>query len=250
MSKKNLITSIEEQSMNAIPSIRTEIYDGWVLRFSDGYTKRGNSINPLYFSKGNLKRKIENIEQIYKARNLKVVYKMTDQVHPSDLDKVLEKSGYCLEGVTSVQILPLIAIEKPSGSKVLLYHTFHEKWFHSFCEINDICDSQQPILKKVLEKITPETCYISLTDPSDTVVACGLGVLEDEYIGLFEIITKKGFRKQGYGKELIQHLLYWGKEKGAKYAYLQVVLDNIPALKLYSKFGFEEKYTYWYRIKN
>ena len=43
-----IITQLEELSINAWPSLQTMLYDGWVLRFSDGYTKRANSSNPLY----------------------------------------------------------------------------------------------------------------------------------------------------------------------------------------------------------
>ncbi|MBK5484263.1 GNAT family N-acetyltransferase [Peribacillus sp. TH16] len=102
----------------------------------------------------------------------------------------------------------------------------------------------------MLENIIPDRCFMLLTDDSGTVLACGLGVLEGEYLGLFNIVTQEKFRNQGYGAKLNKNLLHWGKENGAKYAYLQVILSNAPALNLYAKLGFEEKYKYWYRIKN
>ncbi|MFC5734669.1 GNAT family N-acetyltransferase [Cytobacillus gottheilii] len=54
--------------------------------------------------------------------------------------------------------------------------------------------------------------------------------LGSEYIGLFDIVTTEKYRNRGYGSKLIQNILQWGKENGAKYAYLQVILNNTPAL--------------------
>ena len=72
MATKKLIQKIEELSMNALPGIQMNVYDGWILRFADGYTKRANSINPIYFSNEDLNNKIENAEQMYRKRKLKI----------------------------------------------------------------------------------------------------------------------------------------------------------------------------------
>ena len=54
---------------------------------------------------------------------------------------------------------------------------------------------------------------------------------------------------QGIASKLIAHLLGWGRDRGAQQAYLQVSIHNLPAIGLYKKLGFEEKYLYWYRVK-
>lgn len=58
---------IEELSLNHWQSLSTLLYDGWVLRFADGYTKRANSINPIHYSTCNLTIKIKECENIYSA---------------------------------------------------------------------------------------------------------------------------------------------------------------------------------------
>ncbi|MBL3641210.1 GNAT family N-acetyltransferase [Bacillus sp. RHFB] len=249
MDQSKWIQKIEELSLNALPAMQTQIYDGWVIRFADGYMKRANSISPIYPSNENVKKKISNCEQLYFARNDKAVYKVTPQANPINLDRVLEESGYALEGTTSVQVLNLTDTESPNETNVIKYDHLHDEWFHDFCQLSNIDDHDRTILKKMLGNIIPKTCFMLLTDEGGTVTAIGLGVLEDEYIGLYNIITHEKFRNQGNGAILIRNLLHWGKENGAKNAYLQVIETNAPALSLYGKLGFEEKYKYWYRIK-
>jgi len=43
-----MIQRIEELSMNALPALSTVFLNGWILRFSNGYTRRANSVNPIY----------------------------------------------------------------------------------------------------------------------------------------------------------------------------------------------------------
>jgi ribosomal protein S18 acetylase RimI-like enzyme len=81
------------------------------------------------------------------------------------------------------------------------------------------------------------------------MVGCALGVLQNDYIGIFDVIVHPDCRGQGYGERLVRALLGWGKQNLAQAAYLQVMANNAPALRLYNRLGFREKYQYWYRVK-
>jgi len=48
MKKKEMIRRMEEISNNPLPSLNAYLYDGWILRSSLGFTKRANSVSPLY----------------------------------------------------------------------------------------------------------------------------------------------------------------------------------------------------------
>ncbi len=250
MNEDGQIQKIEELSINAFPSLQTQLVDGWLLRISNGYSKRANSISPLYATHGIISEKIKEVEQIYQARNLPVMFKLTPRVFPKNLDSILDQVGYSLEGLTSVQVLSFdeFVVNLPLSSNIIIYDCLEDKWFNSFCELNNMKESDQSTLKKMLETIVPEVCYVLLFNDKKEVLACGMGVLEDDYIGLFDIVTNPKYRNKGYGMQLILNILDWGKANGAKRAYLQVVLDNIPALNLYKKLGFKEAYKYWYRI--
>lgn len=81
------------------------------------------------------------------------------------------------------------------------------------------------------------------------MAACGLGVLEREKIGLFDIRVKDCYRRLGLGTEICRQIIKEGKKYGANEVYLQVASVNEGAIRLYEKLGFTNAYTYWYRVK-
>ena len=83
------IRTIEEISLNAFPCLEQILYDGWILRFAEGYTKRANSVNPIYPSFQSLDDKIKRCEQIYWRKNLSCVFRLTS-LAPAEIDQALE----------------------------------------------------------------------------------------------------------------------------------------------------------------
>lgn len=244
------ITALEEMSMNAQPSLQTLLRDGWVLRFNNGYTKRANSVQPIYYSTEDIQSKIIEMESFYLNRGLPVVYKMTEQVYPIKLDVELDVQGYEKIDDTSVQVMKITDKHTPTylSSEVIRSTECSEEWLNHYITLNEVNINFLNTLKKMLDNIIPSTYYV-LVKEGENVVACGLGVLQNKYIGLFDIVTHPEYRRKGYGKKLIDTILHWGKTNGAEFAYLQVMLENKGALRLYEKLGFKEEYQYWYRRK-
>jgi N-acetylglutamate synthase len=48
------IKTVEEISLNAWHPLEQILYDGWILRFAEGYIKRANLVNPVYLSTQNI----------------------------------------------------------------------------------------------------------------------------------------------------------------------------------------------------
>ena len=243
-----MITQLEELSLNAWPALQTLLYDGWVLRFSNGYTRRANSINPLYPSSLGLDEKLHFCEDFYRGRNLPVVFKITDQSLPGELDQYLEEVGYAEEAATSVQTLALNTFNQKPASNLILWEDLQDEWLEAFCRMSPGVASQQPTLRQMLLNILPAHCFAALR-VDGSIVACGLAVAQSGAMGLFDIVTDSALRQRGYGRQVLTGLLAWGKARQTHSAYLQVMLNNAPALSLYSKMGFLEKYQYWYRVK-
>lgn len=225
------------------------VYDGWILRFADGYTKRANSVNPLYSSSIDIDKKIRFCEDIYQKQDLPTVFKMTSSVFPGDLDEKLHAKGYQIDSPTSVQTIDLSAVNLQETEMPELGVDLSDTWLESFCSISAVSRMHRKTLQKILINIVPNHCFVAIKS-NESIVACGLGVLQSGYVGLFDIITDKEFRNRGYGQQIVKSILDWGKQNKAQMGYLQVMLNNIPALYLYAKIGFVERYQYWYRLKS
>jgi GNAT superfamily N-acetyltransferase len=234
--------------MNAWPALRTFLYDGWVVRFGGGYTRRANSVNPIYPSTIDTNKKITFCHELYAGQGLKTIFKLTREIYPLDLDSVLKRNGYIAEAETSVQTMPLHMLEAKEYGPVRIVTYIDNGWIDAFFRMTDSPVEHKTTLKAILKRIATPKClaYIKV---DNKIVACGLGVFEQEMIGLFDIIVASGFRGKGYAKRIVNGILLWAKKEGAKTAYLQVMVENKTALGLYNKLGFAEQYRYWYRVK-
>jgi ribosomal protein S18 acetylase RimI-like enzyme len=238
----------EEILLNQWQPLQTMLYDGWVLRFANGYTKRANSVNPIYFSTIDVVDKINHCERIYASHRLKTTFKITPFIQPKNLDEILNHEGYSTIDHTSVQRIDLKQLEQPNNQRVHIDDRVNEEWLHHFCVLNEVNNKHKETMKLMLSNQLSEKGFFTLFD-NDDVVACGLGMIERNALGIFDIVTNKNYRNLGWGEQLMLHILQWGRNGGADYSYLAVLLHNQPALKLYSKVGYKEIYKYWYRVK-
>lgn len=253
-SSTSTIRLLEELSLNAWPALQTLWLDGWLLRFAEGYTRRANSVQPLYstIEEGNLIKRIEHCESLYaSARRQNVVFKMTGAAMPNRLDAVLAQRGYSHEAETSVQTLDLHTFSpaRLGQGQVTIQSQVSEEWLAAYMETGNVAVPHRPVLRQMLSNIVVPTTAFAILRRNSKITAVGMAVAERGHVGLFDIITAPQWRGQGLGTHLVTSLLAWGRDKGATSAYLQVMRNNSAALRLYAKLGFVDAYGYWYRVK-
>jgi GNAT superfamily N-acetyltransferase len=244
---KSDVRQIEEVALNAWPSLQTLVYDGWLLRFANGYTKRANSVVPLYPGARPLEEKISYCERMYQQHNQPVIFRLpsfVEGVH--ELDAALAAQGYQSLDETIVQLSDLGHASYTQPDRA--YHLLDaDRWLPIYHGMEK-GRTDRATHERILQAIMSPTSYIAVMEAQH--VACGLGVYERGYVGLFDMVTDPAHRRQGYGMDVVHSLLAWGQAVyDAGYAYLQVMADNTPAISLYGKCGFEECYRYWYRVK-
>jgi N-acetylglutamate synthase len=252
--------SIEEMSLSAWPALQTILYDGWVVRFAEGYTKRSNSVNPLYASTLPSAEKIEACEAMYSSRGLPAVFKITEAEAQRPIDAALAAAGYAKADETRVMTLDLAAAAPaargaesaageaaPSGAPVSLAESFDEEWIDAFCACGRH-EAERPTIARILGNVVVRTAVAAAREEG-AMVGCGYGAIDRGWVGLFDIAVREDRRRHGHGERVVASILARARELGARRAYLQVVAGNAPAERLYERLGFREAYRYWYRRK-
>lgn len=248
MTDPALICHVEELSLNAWPARQTLLDDGWVLRFGDGYTRRANAIYPLYPSQHRLEEKLKACEALYHSQGQPSIFKLTEASQPAGLDEFLAAQGYTTDAQTSVQFLDIRHEEWTAPQDVTLSEAPDADWLAAYARMSGLKNEEMRLHEALVRAILPARRFASVR-VGDDVVACGLAVLQDGWVGFYDIRTDPAFRRQGHAQGVMKSLLAWAKAAGAAQSYLQMMLNNPPALALYAGLGFRQIYHYWYRMK-
>ncbi len=105
--------------------------------------------------------------------------------------------------------------------------------------------ARAPAVADLFDRVSLQTAFVTVTvENVDAAVA--LGVLDGDWLGVFNMATLPQLRRRGAGRAALVGLADWAGQKGATTSYLQVDLDNRPALDLYRAVGFRHAYRYAY----
>jgi len=241
-----LIQMIETLSFKALPALEQLEYDGWILRYANGYTRRANSVNPVYAGIDDVDLKIHMCETFYARKNRPTVFKMTDAVYPSDLDTILAENEYRKEAETYVYTMSLSGKGHLAGN-AHIDTELSATWVNHFAELNQIPDQHKQTLRQMLALIPTQCGFVNLMAGGE-VVGVALGVIDGEWMGIYDVVVHSDHRGKGYGRAIMEALFAWGMAQGASDAYLQVQANNTTAMALYRALGFTQQYAYWYRV--
>ena len=81
---------------------------------------------------------------------------------------------------------------------------------------------------------------IVCVDNTGTLVGYCLSWLIYDEIHILKVAVNESCQNQGLGRSMIEDTLEYFIAKGANHAILEVRLDNVSAIALYEKLGFEE----------
>ena len=234
---------LEELSLNSSSPPGQLVYDGWLVRLAAGKAKRARSVNAVYPSSLPLGDKIGYCEKLYAACGLPALFRLTPFSQPAALDGELQARGYRRFDVTAVEAAPIAA---PGAPDPAVKSTALPDWVGAVASLRDSPEAHRRGHLARLDAMPLAKRALTL-QCDGALVATGLIIVEGDCAGLFDIVTHEAHRRRGHARRIVAGLLAAAWELGARHAYLQVQQDNSGARGLYSQFGFEENYLYWYR---
>ncbi len=230
------------------PAIENWDYDGWVLRFARGYTKRANSITPLAPGSQPLAAKIEACEAAYDARHIPPAFCLPSTADIAALDQILAERGYGKVDKTSIRAMALTNAPPEPGAELEISPALTETWLDPVTAWNGLDQRQRAAFTAIAGGIR-EPAAFALLRSGARPVAAGIAVRQQDLVCFHAVVTDPEARRRGFGRALMLGMLRWARTAGATTAWLQVVKSNAPALRLYNELGFDrEIYRYHYRV--
>jgi GNAT superfamily N-acetyltransferase len=260
----DLVRRVEMCALRAWPALESADYGGWVLRHSQGITRRANSVLPnavqgehLY----DLAAARAAVEEWYARRGARARYQICVVSQPEGLDACLAAAGYGLAARTGVHLVDLEEVvargenlgQATRGGRtrggaltVQLFAVPPGAWWTCYAEGDGLDAAGVTGRQQIMAEISHPAGY-ALTLVDGEPAAVGSAVVDGEFVGFFNIATRPRFRRMGAALAAVQALARWGLTEGAHMGYLQVMDQNVAARALYAGLGFVPLYHYHYR---
>lgn len=236
---------LEQAAFSAWPALESQILDGWVLRYADGYTKRANSANATQQVAQLSDQQLTEVEAFFHSHQQPSIFRVTSFAVDRSVDEKLIQRGYQFNDLSLVMTVDITDASVETGDSIEFLTL--EEWLELFQQVSGKIGVGQATHLSMLQAIESPIACVVLRE-NGQAVCCGLAVVSGDFVGLFDIATAESFRQRGLARRLCRALVSWGVEQGAETAYLQVVAGNNAAINLYENLGFRRAYEYWYRI--
>jgi ribosomal protein S18 acetylase RimI-like enzyme len=230
------ILELERLLAQTWPAIETAPLGGWTLRYSQGFSRRANSVLALTAPQGGTDAAIGAVADWYGARGARPLVSLGG-AGAKRLDDELAARGWEAEGETAVMTRRIEPVADTGEVRIL--------------------DAPGAAFLEQVGRGVPEVAARIFGSGSDrgyaevwrdgALAARGRGAIAGDTVAITSIGTLPAYRRQGLGTAVLHALEAWGAGNGAARAALQVETDNAAAIAMYASLGYAERYRYRYR---
>jgi len=244
------IEALEAVAARGLPASESQDVGGWIMRCSPGLAaRRANSVWPRRHSNAqDLDEKFAAVERFYADRELPARYQVSPASQPYGLEHALRQRGYMPEAPTAVARCDLASIAgqaTPTRSRVRIDDCARDGWWGTWQTALGIDAPRLDAVGALFDRVSAPMAFVSVAIEG-VGAAVALGVLDNRWLGIFNMATLPQMRRRGAGRTALVALARWAGQRNATKGYLQVDLANKPALNLYRTIGFEHAYRYVY----
>jgi ribosomal protein S18 acetylase RimI-like enzyme len=215
----------------------------WLLRAGGGFTGRANSALVVGDAGTAPADAVDAVASWYDARGLQPCAQLPGR-QARAADAAFAAAGWERDEDVLVLTAP-VQVHPADGVPVDLSPAPDEAWLSGY----RYRGTELPAVAREVLTNAAEVVFASVRlDPAPApLAAVARGVLTDGWLGVTAVTVDERYRRRGLATAAMAALQRWAAEHGGHSVYLQVVVDNRPALALYRRTGFIEHHRYHYR---
>jgi N-acetylglutamate synthase len=235
------------------PAVHTRPLGDWLLRASDGFSARANSVMAIGDPGVRFDDAVTATIEFYREHGLTpwaqvVVGTATGErflgsgwtlARPGEADSELQVASVAKAARAVRAMLP------SSPPPVRVGETLTPAWL-----ANDARALAHPDAAVAVLEGPDQVAFVEIgrpgAAPDEALLAKGRVACEGDWAGITDVWVAQDHRRRGLGAVVLDEMLSWAAERGATSTYLQVRADNAPALALYATLGFRTHHAYRY----
>jgi len=236
----NALREIERAAVRGWPALETAKLDGWLLRSSSGGSVRANSVSALDYSGSDLDASLAQVIAFYRERSERPRFTITDVSAPAGLDAELAARGWARQGdhLTMAKDIGSAAGEGPVAGAVsiVLSERPTPEWYRVYLE--GLSENRKAVAPSIVERVPGPLCFVSGVRDG-RVIASGLSTLDGNVSSVQCMATLPEARRSGAASAVLAAIEDYARRGGARRLYLQADAENVAAIALYRRAGFE-----------
>jgi GNAT superfamily N-acetyltransferase len=240
------LARIEDAGLSASQPREQAIYDGWLLRYANGKAKRARSVNPIAAGELPLEEKLAHCAEFYARQGVPLILRITPFSRPAGIDETLAALDFEAAEETRVMVAALDGADRVATPEVPVTELGRADFGVVLAGLHGLDPVRAAVERDRFAHSVVDAVYLTVREEG-RAVACGCAVFDGALVGVYGMVTAADRRGRGIATRLVAQLLRRGRDRGCTTAYLQVDAANAPARRVYAKFGFTDRYAYWYR---
>jgi ribosomal protein S18 acetylase RimI-like enzyme len=227
---------MERAHVLAWPALSTANIDGWLWRSSGGGSQRANSVSTVDFTGNDLDAAIDAVEARYLALGVSARFQTFDDTVPPGLADALRARGY-RESAPTVTMFRRndTAADGEAFSDVEYRDHPWAEWQSVY--LNTVTENRRVINSHILDAIPWPRTFVGLRR-GGRIVSTALCVAGFNCAVVECVATDPAERRLGGAQKVLAGVFVWAARQQADLLGLQVVADNVPAMRLYEALDF------------